>query len=139
MKMNDFNKAKSDATEALNIDKNYLKALGRRGESNMRLCCWQEAVDDLQEALRQEPNNVSINKMLMESRRETKRLEELEIFKAKSAKATKKKIVVIEEDDDEEEEKEEKSSHKTKDVVTKPKNDGKQEEGEWWEEIKEKP
>jgi tetratricopeptide (TPR) repeat protein len=82
MKMNDFNKAKSDATEALNIDENYLKAYIRRGESNMRLCCWQEAVDDFHEALKQETNNVNIYKMLEESRRELMRMKELEVNKA---------------------------------------------------------
>jgi len=93
----------------------------------MRLCCWNEAVEDLQLALSMEQSNENINAMLKESRREAKRLEELENYKKKaSSSSTMKRIQVVEEDDDEEEE-------------IAPKEKAKDKPKEWWEQVKDLP
>ncbi|KAL8166340.1 LOW QUALITY PROTEIN: hypothetical protein V2J09_007839 [Rumex salicifolius] len=57
-----FREAEADCTEALDLDDRYIKAYSRRATARKELGKPKEALDDVQFALRLEPNNQEIKK-----------------------------------------------------------------------------
>ncbi|KAL6570194.1 hypothetical protein OROMI_014708 [Orobanche minor] len=66
IKIKRFHEAENDCTEALNLDDRYIKAYSRRSTARKQLAKLKEAVDDVEFALRLEPQNQEIRKQYAE-------------------------------------------------------------------------
>lgn len=64
LKNKNFMQAVDDATKAIELKPGYLKAYHRRGKANQALNNYQEAVDDFQFILEEQPDNKDVNKDL---------------------------------------------------------------------------
>jgi len=69
LKLKDFTRCVSDASEAIKIKPGYLKAFHRRGKAYHALGKFEEAIKDFQFILEEEPENKDVNKDLKEARK----------------------------------------------------------------------
>ncbi|XP_059289013.1 uncharacterized protein LOC132042513 [Lycium ferocissimum] len=77
LKIKRFQKAENDCTEALNLDDRYIKAYSRRSTARKQVGKLKESIEDVEFALRLEPQNQEIKKQ----HTEVKALYEKEILK----------------------------------------------------------